>query len=89
MTKTVEVDDDAYDLIMANAKFGESFSVMLRKTIVERQTFEKLLNETMTMMLQAITMTPEQRKEEQEKSATELKKPSWQQRQNEPQSGMP
>lgn len=89
MTKTVEVDDDAYDLLMANAKFGEPFSVMLRKTLNERQKFEKLLDETVTMMLEAITLTPDQRKKQAEKSATELKKPSWQQGQNEPQSGMP
>jgi predicted CopG family antitoxin len=61
--KTVEVDDDAYDMLMDSAKYGETFSIMLRRILAERKEAIKQCNELMLGILEAMTKDIPKRKQ--------------------------
>lgn len=52
--RNVEVDDDAYDLVMKDAKYGESFTIMIRKLKAERDEATNMSNDILTVFLHAI-----------------------------------
>jgi hypothetical protein len=52
---TVEVDQEVYDMIMADAKYGENFNTMLRKLYAERKEAMRQCNELMMEILKAMT----------------------------------